>query len=60
MAVESMEKCRRDSLWNKMLIMISKSDDHSADDKRKKRSDTEDSRGVSLCVEHTLIFCFTC
>ena len=46
MAVESMEKCRRDSLWTKMLIMISKSEDQSTEDKKKKKSDTEDSRGV--------------
>ena len=37
-----MEKCRRDFLWNKLLI----GDLMDEDLKRKKRSDTEDSKDV--------------
>ena len=42
LAVVSMEKCRRDFLWNKLLI----GDLMDEDLKRKKRSDTEDSKDV--------------
>ena len=42
LAVVSMEKCRRDFLWNKLLI----GDLMDEEMKKKKKSDTEDSKDV--------------
>ncbi|KAK3579120.1 hypothetical protein CHS0354_022140 [Potamilus streckersoni] len=48
MAAESMEKCRRDVLWQRMLV----GDRSEEEAKRKKRSDTEDSKDPLLRLSY--------